>query len=82
MVAPWQSLFSQLLSDINFIGGKANDDARRQLKLQLFEECRANFGKNDERVRERIESIIGNLAVLNPTEGTATSTLLLRNWTL
>ncbi|KAL7481587.1 hypothetical protein ACHAWX_000157, partial [Stephanocyclus meneghinianus] len=72
---------SQLLSDINFIGSKANDDARRRLKLQLFEECRANFGKNDERIRERIESVIGNLAVLNPTKETATSTLLLRNWT-
>ncbi|KAL3777061.1 hypothetical protein HJC23_006930 [Cyclotella cryptica] len=82
VVKPWQSFLSQLLPNSNLNGSKADVDARQRLKLQLFEECRSNVGKNDERVRERIESIIGDLAVLNPTRGTATSPLLLRKWTL
>jgi len=75
--APWQSFLSKLLPQNN-----VTPDTRSILKGQLYQECKANFGKSDAQVREKIQSIIDELAPLNPTKATATNPALMKEWNL
>ena len=56
--------------------------SRSNLKQQLRQKCRDNFGKNDANIRGEIESVIDDLVKLNPTEITAASPLLMKEWEL
>ncbi|KAL9180882.1 hypothetical protein ACHAXT_011335 [Thalassiosira profunda] len=75
--APWQGLLDALLPS----NGAASSQ-RSALKEQLAVACRENIGRNTPEIRSRIESIIDDLAPLNPTPATASSPLLKREWIL
>mmetsp|Transcript_20010 Transcript_20010/g.35532 ORF Transcript_20010/g.35532 Transcript_20010/m.35532 type:complete len:223 (-) Transcript_20010:37-705(-) len=76
--APWQSFLDSLFP--SNAATNALTTRRLELKQQLTTECRQNAGRSTPEIRQRIESIMEQLAPLNPTSETATSALLKRRW--
>jgi hypothetical protein len=82
--APWQSFLSSLLPSAQSQGDAKTVEARAraELKQQLYQVCRNNYGKSNAQIRNTIESVIDELVTLNPTINTATSPLLMKEWDL
>ena len=76
--SPWDSRFNKLLPPPNEPAAKR----RSYLKQQLCQECSDNFGNSNSEIRENIQNIIDELVPLNPTEDTATSPMLMKEWNL
>jgi hypothetical protein len=76
--SPWQFLTNLLPQN----KGAQTNDVRTELKLRLYNECRKNFGKSNDTIRKSIEAIIVELAELNPTDVTAGSPLIMKEWRL
>ncbi|KAL7464150.1 hypothetical protein ACHAXS_004484 [Conticribra weissflogii] len=89
--APWLTFLSSLTSTsttnesrsfLNLFATDAKQRRRQDLKQQLLNECKQNFGVNTSRVRQRMEELIGELRDLNPTSETALSPLVRKAWVL
>mmetsp|Transcript_24704 Transcript_24704/g.53293 ORF Transcript_24704/g.53293 Transcript_24704/m.53293 type:complete len:224 (+) Transcript_24704:49-720(+) len=82
--SPWQSFVESLFPSNNAAANndKAITARRNELKQSLTVECRQNVGYNSPEIRQRIETIMDQLATLNPTPETAASPLLKREWIL
>ncbi|KAL7524610.1 hypothetical protein ACHAXR_002126 [Thalassiosira sp. AJA248-18] len=79
-VAPWQSFLDTLFADNN--NNNSNKATTNTLKQQLLSECQQSYGRNTPEIRNRIETIMSQLAPINPTPQTAKSPLLKRKWIL
>ena len=80
----WKNLVGSIFptSSTNVAVDTSASRRRVELKRRLAEECRRSIGRNTPEIRGRVESIISELAPLNPTCETARSPLLRRRWDL